>query len=398
MRIGTDLLPLDAEQRLIGAILAADWRSTGKRAWPDALFVGIDWTKLAGLAWQHKIRPMAAAALREAGWPGVPAAVRAELEAWERDAVAQGIRQVALLRTIVAMAEAADLRMIVLKGVALSSHLYADPFIREAYDLDLLVHPQEVDRLDAILVALGCASETPPMLGPRQTAALRRFHHDRKFVHAASGTIIELHDALDRNPHLIETDFDRLWAARQEVAVADYTVAMLGPVDLPHYLGTHAARHAWERWKWIADLAVLYTRGTRAQWDVLRAEAARRGIVALFDSWVLIVAATTDSPLPDTIVSVAGENPRAGALARGALRFSAAPRPPGALSQSAHLRSSRYRLGLRREPAYWRFELAGLFHRDADWYRLPLPDRLIALRYLISPILYLGRRLGLDRA
>jgi hypothetical protein len=384
---------LTAEQRLIGKILAADWSVGAAREWPRAWFQTIDWNKLPSLAWQHKIRPMTAAALREAGWPGVPAGVRKVLESDERECVTKAMQQVALLRDITAAANAQNLRVIVLKGVALSAHLYGDPFIREAFDLDILVHPDDVGRLDDLLIALGCKMAAQPgLLTPRQSAILERFHHDEKLVHEESGLTVDRHNKLDENPYLIVTNFDELWDGRSRVRIADYSVAILGNADLAHYLGIHAALHAWERWKWLADLHVLYRGEGLLR---LREHAVKAGNAHLFNSWILLLSAITGAHFPPAIANEAARDGRARRLASRALAISSVAHTPDTIVGHRHfLRSTAYRFTLKREFKFILFALIRLSHSDQDWHAWRLSDRLIPLYFFLRPFLYAKRRLA----
>jgi len=381
------------EWKLVRAILTADWSAQAKHAWDPALFRDIDWTKIPNLAWRCKLRPMMAAALREAGWPGVPADIRTAVEAAEQQCVRKAVWQLKLLATIGAAAERQNIRVIALKGVALSLRLYGDPFIREAFDLDLLVHPGDHVRFQEIVRAQDCAPHAPgPALSPRQMAILQRFHHDTKFIHTPSGVVVECHNALDRNPHLIRTDFEALWRARDKVSLPGAPVAILGEDDLVYSLGIHASRHNWERWKWIADLAVLFRTVDAARLSHWRLRAAQEGNEALFDSWLLLLASTTELDLPEQSLGTAARNRQAMALTKRALRFSARELTPAEIRRQSYLFAGiAGHMLLKRSLRFLAFELAAIWHHDKEWYTLRLPDSFIWLYYVLRPFTYLGR-------
>ena len=383
---------LTAEQRLIGAILGADWSAQAKRRWDDAQFRGIDWTKLPMLAWQHKARPMVAAALREAGWP-VPAEVRATLEADERACSLKSMQQLKLLTAITAAVGERNIRAMALKGAALSLRLYGDPFIREAYDLDLLVHPADRARFEDLLRGLGCVpARDRPALSPRQQHILDRFHHETRFIHPGNDVVVESHHALTWNQHLIRTDFEALWARRSHVTVGTHTLATLGDDDLTYYVGMHGACHGWERWKWIADLAKLLASREPTELPTLRERIAAEGNHHLFDSWLILIAAVTGARPP--LFEQAVRNKTARRLAERALQLSSLPHTPQTVVGPAYYRRlMAYKLGLKRSPKYLANELLAMLHRDEDWHAMRLPDRLIWLYYLARPYLYLRRRL-----
>jgi hypothetical protein len=382
------------ERRLLGAILAADWSSGTKRVWDPALFYGIDWTKIPDLSWQYKIRPMMAAALREAGWPGVPAEIRAAVETAERKCAAKTMWQLTLLAAIAAEAARQNLRFIALKGVALSLRLYGDPFRREAFDLDFLPSPGDRARFHDIIRNHGCCALTSGApLTPQQTAILRRYRHEDKFIHLPSGEIVESHNSLHHNQHLIKTDFEALWSARETVSLAGTCVAVMGEEDLVHNHIVHAARHCWERWKWLADLIALSRKADAARLSLWRQRAVRDGNADIFDSWLLLSAAVASYSLPQQALETAARNRRARALAKRALRLSARDRAPGmGESFGDTLAIHAYRLHLKPTARYLVVELAAALHRDRDWYAMRLPDRFIWMYYVLRPLLFVWRR------
>jgi hypothetical protein len=382
------------ERQLTGAILAADWQAASVRAWDPALFCNIDWPKLQQLSWQYKIRPMTAAALREACWPGVPPQFRAAMEAAERRCAVKTMWQMSLLAEIARAAAERQLRFIALKGFTLSLRLYGTPFIREAFDLDLLVHPDDVRRFQEAILALHYSELQPvPHLSRRQRAILERYHHDRKFLHGPSHTILELHHRLDLNRFMIGTDFEALWSARETVSWGGTAVAVLGEEDLVHSLVMHAARHGWERWKWLADLAALAGRADADRLARWRQCAAREGNADIFDSWLLLSRAILATPLPRQTLDAAQHNRRAAALAARALRLS------GRDYEASGLFALGYKFSLMLHRALLKcslraiaVEIGSAIHNERDTYTLRLPDCLFWLYYVLRPFLFLWRR------
>ena len=385
---------LTTEQVLIGRVLAADWSVGARREWPRSWFNNIDWHTLATLAWQHKLRPMMLAALQEADWPGVPADVREAIEQDARKCCLKAIRQLELLRAILAAAKAARLRLIALKGLPLSLHLYGDPFIREAFDLDLLTPPQDCEPVKKILRECGLRPTVPEdRMTPRQNAILARFQHEDAYVHD-NGTLIELHRAVDPNPWRLSIDFEALWRQRQLVQLGQCQIAIPGTRHLIVFLGIHAARHAWARWKWAGDLVVLYRmsgpQDLIRQRDVARAE----GLLQYFDGALLMAEAITGWPLPAELADPVRLNRRAIRLSRRALKFSTQRVTPADVGRhSFKAREMIFILQLNRDPRYLAHEVLAMVHRRRDWYALCLPDYLIPAYYLIRPCSYLFRRI-----
>jgi hypothetical protein len=389
------------ELDLIGAIVSADWSAGARRQWPPSLFRGIDWAKFAAFAWQHKVRPMAATALREAGWPGVPGEVREALERDARACTLKSIRQLEMQSALGRVAAAAGIRFIAIKGLALSAHLYGDPFIREAYDFDLLVSPEDTDRMKEALRSIGLRPlvEKPPITS-RQKAILGRFFHEEKFVHPETGAMVDVHHALTGNPWRIATCLDDLWRRRQYVRIGGGELPIPGDADLIRYLGAHAAAHAWERWKWAGDLMVLYGRAASLDLPDQRRMARNEGWDDLFDCALLITSAITGWDIPADLRGSVDGNANAARIARRALNLSA--RPLSVHEITGRIREFRlavFRLRLRKNPRHFAHEIALLLHRPQDWYELRLSDSLIPAYYFLRPLLFIWRRIaGLGRS
>ena len=214
--------------------------------------------------------------------------------------------------------------------MALSLYLYGNPFLRESFDLDFLVHPDDVGSFDAVLKEAGCLPlEDGLPLTPRQTAILARYRHHDRYRHRESGINIESHWGLYHNRHLIRTDFDALWERRTEIASSEGAVPILVRDDLMLQLGNHATRYRWERWKWIADMVALHRPMTDADFSRLWAKAASEGCLHLADATLLITRTVTNMELPLSVLTATEADRTARRLARRALAFSVRNRVPG---------------------------------------------------------------------
>ena len=336
---------------------------------------------------------MAVSALQEAGWPGVPSAVRENLQRDAESCVLRSMRQLEAQSTLAQAANSAGIRFLSLKGLALSAHLYRDPLIRESFDFDLLVDPGDVQRMKGLLHGIGFEPAQPkPKLSPRQTAILDRFFAEEKYIHRVTGVIVDIHHALTGNPWRMATDFEDLWRNRQKVRVGQSELSIPGNADLIQYLGAHAATHAWERWKWIGDLLTLYRQSGTANLLAQRRAAHAAGWAGLFDSSLLMTSAVTGWELSPELSEICGRNKDAVRLARRALNFSSRPASRAEFRGHAYaFRLVMFRLRLRNHPRYFAHEVAAMFHRPSDWYELQLADPLIPAYYVLRPILVVWR-------
>ena len=384
---------LSREQKLIGSILAADWSARSSRVWNTLAFENIEWKAIPLLAAQHKIRPMAAAALREAGWPGVPATVREQIVAAEIVCARNSLTQLSLLATVAEQARARGIRVLALKGPALSQHLYGNPLIRESFDLDFLVHPDDLTSMADILARENIFPFlTGPPLSRRQAGILRHFNKHNRFQHAESRIVVECHYRLDHNPLRLDTDFEDLWNRHRAVSVAGQVIGMPGQEDLTQYLCVHAAGHIWDRWKWIGDLTALCRLISGAELAEHREWANASGNLILFDASMLLMVAITGNPLPAELARKSNMNQLASAVAGRALRLvvncPAGNDPP---RQWYRLRQRVERLRLKPSWRCFWFEIAVLAHRPEDWHAWKLPDIMMWAYYPLRLVSFVRR-------
>ncbi len=384
---------LSAEQTLIGSMLAADWSAQSLRIWDISTVRNIEWQALPLLAARHKVRPMLAAALREAGWPGPAKSIREQVLAAESTCTRNTIAQLSLLTSIVEHARARGIRVLTLKGPVLAQYLFANPFIRESFDLDVLVHPDDLNGMAEIFTnarVLPILSGQP--LSPLQEVRLQRFNKHKRFQHADSGIVVECHYSLDHNSRRLNTDFEELWEHRTSVVIAGQIMAMPGTRDLTQYLCAHAARHLWDRWKWIADFAALVRMTSEEDLGECREWTRASNNCVLFDASLLLTTAITGAPLPDALNLKAVRNKQAVTVAGRAFRL-ALVRPHGNQPPSRLYQLRQLFERLRLEPS-WRHilsEMAVLAHREEDWRAYRLPDRLIWAYFPLRLVSYVRR-------
>lgn len=216
---------------------------------PDAS--AVDPALLARVARRHQVSPRVAAGLAAAG-QSVPAPLRRQTEAAHHRALVQ----LGLVLDLVTALEGAGIRAVPIKGVALSQQLFGSPVMRAAFDIDLLVAPEDVGAAWQVLARVGWQQLTPPEgIEGARLALFRRASKDSQHRHPASGQRLELHwrlsDAM-ADPRVPAE------AALTRIALAPTrAVWALGEETLFLYLCTHGAAHGWARLKWLADVAVL---------------------------------------------------------------------------------------------------------------------------------------------
>lgn len=232
-----------------------------------------DWNKVAAIASAHRVEGLVAQALASAT-NALPDGIA---EYWT--ATGARIRRGALEQTgeilrIAAAMESGGIAYRFLKSIALGAAVYGTPTLKQSWDIDVLVFPEDAVRAAAALAELGYAPVKPPR--PLTNAEFRRWSVVAKDaeLRSPSGQVVELHWRLSDLPHLV-TDIDVRTEARRVDLIGGRSVAIFADAPNLAYLAVHGAAAGWSRMKWLADFgALLNARYPAAREDLIR--AARR--------------------------------------------------------------------------------------------------------------------------
>jgi hypothetical protein len=231
-----------------------------------------DWDGLVALAARHRVSAAIADSLARAG-AAVPGEAGAMLARQAGQDTRKNFRLAAETVRVARLLEAGGIKVIVLKGMALSNQIYGNLAVRQSHDLDLLVSPEQFDAAVAAVLADGYQRWMPAdEWKPEEVSLWRRWRKDMAFL--KGGLLLELHYRPCSNPKTS----DRL-GIDQEAAtcvMADSGVRALTGDCLFAYLCEHGCRSAWSRLKWLGDIAVLLAREDRqGQWRLYQAATSR---------------------------------------------------------------------------------------------------------------------------
>jgi hypothetical protein len=217
------------------------------------------WGVMARGAQRHRVATLVLAGLQASNSPHMPASAVEELRRLSVIGARRSLVQVAEVGRLCRLFAAAGIRVLVLKGVALSVQLYGEPGVRTARDIDLLVAPEQLVQAQETL-ALAGYQQRQNLPSPRQHAAYLRWIKEFEFYHGVTRGLVELHHRLTDNPDLLPVEFAALWNEREEVRLGDVTIATLSRQRLPLYLCVHGGDHGWARLHWLVDFAAAVSR------------------------------------------------------------------------------------------------------------------------------------------
>mgnify|MGYP003893898373 CR=1 FL=1 len=348
---------------------------------------GFDWRKFAELSIHHRVHPLILRRLREGWRTDMPQSVLDRLEAQCRNNTMRMLHLTAETGRLAVLFRERNIRVLVLKGPALSLDLYGDLSIRPSGDVDLLVPIADIDEADRLLRSQGYVKDDyiRTVLDD-----WRWRHHHYAYLHPETGAKIELHWRMHPWPAR-EPAFDALWGRRRTMMLGGRPVDLPGLEDTFLYLASHGARHGWSRLRWLLDIDRIARQPIR--WDQAAADARRLECGHICGQSLRLAAGLLGTPIPDGAGMLA-DHPRAHELAEEALFYigrvvnlHSPPLPPEvARYHSRHLLN----LMTSRQRLLFRISWLHPYHADAE--ALPLPKTLHFLYFPLRPVLWAWRK------
>jgi hypothetical protein len=152
--------------------------------------------------------------------------------------------------------DAAQIPNLMLKGAAVEMLAYGQLGLKDAWDIDLLVSPADVEFAREILENAGYVLVQPENLSAAQFKTLVELARECEFSHRQNGMTVELHWGLADGPVLLP--HMSVASPSQSVTLTDtLRLRTFAPEELFAYLCVHGAMHGWSRLKWLADLAAV---------------------------------------------------------------------------------------------------------------------------------------------
>ncbi len=195
-----------------------------------------------------------------------------ELRAYQRAMSVLNLWMMLELEQILAALAAEHIPVLLMKGVDLATRLYPQPDLRYFDDIDIMVHPEHLARVAAILEQQGYAYH--------QEYRFEAISTQRSgFVYvkpvAAGYIAFEVHTAPHVNELGITFDVASLWQCARPITIHGVSALGMGLEDLFLYLCWHYRSHTFERLVWLYDIAIfLRVAGSTLNWETLAQRAA----------------------------------------------------------------------------------------------------------------------------
>ena len=154
-----------------------------------------------------------------------------------------------------------EIRVLTFKGAVLSQLLYGQLSSRPFGDIDLLIAPEDLPRVQALFLEMGLRRGYPSGLSAAQDKALVCFSKAMTFSKQGGRNFVDLHWRLMSQWLALELPFDDLWQRRQVVDVQGFGLwPTLGSEDQALFLALHGAQDGWVKLKTLLDLSCFLGR------------------------------------------------------------------------------------------------------------------------------------------
>jgi hypothetical protein len=344
----------------------------------------IDWNLFLREASRHRLVPLAYRHL--SAFPDcAPAQVLDALRRDFRRSAKRNLVITAEMLRVVDQLAVRGIRAVPIKGPLLSIAAFGDLAMRQFADIDILVHPRDVQHAKTMLTDGGYAIEHVLSAGPE--AEYIRSEHAFRFTRPDGDVLIELHWRLIDRRLACALD-DEIWEHLQQTNFHGRSLLTLREDDLFLYLCVHGAKHYWENIEWISCLAALLQRRPEWDWDSIVQRAVSMGARRVLQLALLLVSDFGASPVAAVPLQLMKRDPVAESLANTVWQRVFAPELEGTAREVY-----RYEFYLRaRERMADRLRVlrhcsVRIPHPDSkDWSLYPVPKSLQFLYYAIRPI------------
>lgn len=254
----------------------------------------IQWKALFDLADRHSVVPLLSQALTD-----VPELISLEqTHLLKRSFQANLHKSLLLARELIRILDHLSIKGIDVmpyKGPTLAEAVYGDIAMRQAGDIDLLIHAADVPHIREAVRELGYA---PQLTFPDfQEQAYLKSSYEYAFDGAAGRNLLEVQWAIQPRFYAVDFDVDRLFQRAVETTVAGYAVKTPCDGDLFILLALHAAKHGWARLVWLCDLARMMGHAT-LDWQAIASQATALGVVRILRVTMLLANRLLSAPIP----------------------------------------------------------------------------------------------------
>ena len=354
----------------------------------------IDWDNFIKLVDRHRVPAPVYKRLSRFAENSIPKTVLTPLKNRSHRNAQQVLMKTAELVRIVKRFEEKGIPVLPLKGPVIALQAYGNLGSRHVGDLDVMVPPERVLEAQRFLLEEGYQRAHPDFeLTTRQDLSYIRNNHHFGYFSQERRIRVELRWRFGSNRRLFPLGFNELWRDRQTIFLGGVEVATPSLEHTILLLCTHGAGHAWFRLFWLNDVARIVIKNDSIDWDILMRHAGQLGVRRMVAEGVLLAGHLLGSPLPEPVRVFAEKDRGVDRLVKMSLSLINHPggtfhKPLTRSYYCSKLHGLMLRSDLRYKLAFCTIQLGATY---SDWDRVPLPDALFPLYFLVRPVTWFFR-------
>lgn len=262
----------------------------------------IDWTYLLKTAKEHSILPFVYWSIKSANLESVPSSVMAQLTA---DFNSNAVYNLTLTRELFRLLDlfrSNSIQAIPFKGPVLASLVYGNIALRQFWDLDILVRPEDFIKAKDLLLSEGYVPwHTLSAEQYKDLVRNDKHNHDSRFSKSNSKTHIELHWSAFPGTYSSRLETHSLFERAEPMVILGHEILSLSPEDTLLFLCHHGTRHRWTRISWICDITVLLKRKA-INWPYIIEFTRNSGIERSLNLGILLAEDLLMAPIPENVL------------------------------------------------------------------------------------------------
>lgn len=274
---------------------------------------GVDWEEFTRLARRHRLSAFADRRISEGVLSGVSPASRQTLAGDRQRNTLRNLRLAAELITILRALADAQIPAIPYKGPILTEDLYGSLALRPMADLDVVIHPHDLDRVGEILAPLGYGvSHTLSPLGVKYMLATK---HHLAWRDPDRDLMVEVHWSFAPRIQGFHPTVDALFNRCRRRLWNEVPILSIPDPELLVILAVHGAGHCWQALELLTMFGELVAQRPQLDWTNARAFAGRHGVERHLNLGLQLAADLLGVELPAPEIAVARADRAAARLA-----------------------------------------------------------------------------------
>lgn len=374
---------LTSEQRLLISVCSAE-NSIGRAESKDLLAKPFSWERLILLSERHRLLPMLYKNIptESINLPfEIPSILKEKFIIQTQHVLqlaTEGIRISNILNR-------EGIQSILLKGPFLSQQIYGDDALRPSRDIDILILPISIERVNEILNTEGYKRIYPDFeLSKKQKIFYQRYKNQYAYRNPHNGCLIEIHWRLFSQKSLFPTPTEQVFAERQEFNMAGSPIHVLSKKHCFEYLCLHGSLHQWFRLLWLRDIA-QFLENKEGNLDELLINAKKNGNERPVQQAIILSNLFFGSPEYSAITK---SNNLVKSITNFAVTAAICSEQKTLSQKITRLLVPFYKMKLKQNFNY-KLSCWSILHPNFnDWKRVKLPDSLFILYFFLRPFIW----------